>query len=301
LGAAGEFEDYSQAQAMHLVGKLRDFFLEEFDALPESRLAEMRKISEVAMRYAAGESIPSIADDMYRGAPRRVHFDIGTMTSRIFRRNQDGYGGNLLQALTEEPLERNDFDPSRIEKPQPTTFGLVAPKSSIVTTAAPKRETTDSCVVSASKKQVQTTTQRITPPTLEAPQPLTSHQLILAKAILYLCNDNGKFDVRGAKCITDPEAMYVEGAAQNKAKMICMACPIIATCLADALLSEYAEGYSYGVRGGMTARQRRKFLKMTREPKAFAEEILSGRLSATSDTSKAIDGQLKSTSHMFRA
>ena len=33
----------------------------------------------------------------------------------------------------------------------------------------------------------------------------------------------------------DPDALFVQGAAQNRAKAICMGCPVRTECLADAL------------------------------------------------------------------
>ena len=37
-------------------------------------------------------------------------------------------------------------------------------------------------------------------------------------------------------CVTqDPDALFVQGAAQQQAKQICVGCPVIAECLADAL------------------------------------------------------------------
>jgi WhiB family redox-sensing transcriptional regulator len=40
---------------------------------------------------------------------------------------------------------------------------------------------------------------------------------------------------RGACRTADPDALFVQGAAQNRAKSICMACPVRTECLADAL------------------------------------------------------------------
>ena len=50
---------------------------------------------------------------------------------------------------------------------------------------------------------------------------------------------------------------FVQGAAQQLAKQVCMGCPVIAECLADSLdnLTEF------GVWGGMTERERRALLK----------------------------------------
>lgn len=62
---------------------------------------------------------------------------------------------------------------------------------------------------------------------------------------------------RGACVVLDPDAMFVAGAAQNQAKLICSGCPIRLDCLADALGSRT----EFGVWGGMTERERRKLLR----------------------------------------
>src|SRR3982074_3104636 len=62
---------------------------------------------------------------------------------------------------------------------------------------------------------------------------------------------------RGACRDIDPEALFVVGAAQHKAKVICMSCPVRIDFLADALDSR-AE---FGVWGGMTERERRTLLR----------------------------------------
>jgi WhiB family redox-sensing transcriptional regulator len=62
---------------------------------------------------------------------------------------------------------------------------------------------------------------------------------------------------RGACRDIDPESLFVVGAAQHKAKAICMGCPVRIDCLADALDGR-AE---FGVWGGMTERERRTLLR----------------------------------------
>ena len=61
-----------------------------------------------------------------------------------------------------------------------------------------------------------------------------------------------------AACRTsDPDALFVQGAAQNRAKAICLACPVRTECLADALDNRI----EFGVWGGMTERERRALLR----------------------------------------
>ena len=63
----------------------------------------------------------------------------------------------------------------------------------------------------------------------------------------------------------EPDAMFVRGAAQQKAKQVCIGCPVIAQCLADSL-DNHTE---FGVWGGMTERQRRALLKRRPQVKSW--------------------------------
>lgn len=56
---------------------------------------------------------------------------------------------------------------------------------------------------------------------------------------------------------SDPDALFVQGAAQNRAKAICMGCQVRTECLADALDNRV----EFGVWGGMTERERRALLR----------------------------------------
>ncbi|MGP3966498.1 WhiB family transcriptional regulator [Streptomyces sp. 6N223] len=56
---------------------------------------------------------------------------------------------------------------------------------------------------------------------------------------------------------TDPDELFVQGAAQNRAKAVCSGCPVRTECLADALDSRV----EFGVWGGMTERERRALLR----------------------------------------
>ncbi len=56
---------------------------------------------------------------------------------------------------------------------------------------------------------------------------------------------------------TDTNELFVQGAAQNRAKLICRGCPVRTECLADAL----DNGIEFGVWGGMTERERRALLR----------------------------------------
>lgn len=62
---------------------------------------------------------------------------------------------------------------------------------------------------------------------------------------------------RGACRQGNPDALFVQGAAQHEAKVVCQRCPVRVACLADALDNQV----EYGVWGGMTERERRSLLK----------------------------------------
>src|ERR1700746_735347 len=55
---------------------------------------------------------------------------------------------------------------------------------------------------------------------------------------------------------TDPDELFVRGAAQRKAAVICRHCPVMQECGTEALDNKV----EFGVWGGMTERQRRALL-----------------------------------------
>ena len=55
----------------------------------------------------------------------------------------------------------------------------------------------------------------------------------------------------------DPDELFVTGAAQNRAKAVCMGCVVRTECLSDALDNRV----EFGVWGGMTERERRALLR----------------------------------------
>jgi len=54
-----------------------------------------------------------------------------------------------------------------------------------------------------------------------------------------------------------PDSLFVQGAAQNRAKSVCLGCPVRTECLADSLDNRV----EFGVWGGMTERERRALLR----------------------------------------
>lgn len=56
---------------------------------------------------------------------------------------------------------------------------------------------------------------------------------------------------------SEPDELFVQGAAQNRAKAVCLGCPVRTECLADALDNRT----EFGIWGGMTERERRALLR----------------------------------------
>jgi len=68
---------------------------------------------------------------------------------------------------------------------------------------------------------------------------------------------DSEWAARAACRSTDPDLLFVQGAAQNRAKAICLGCQVRTECLADALDNRV----EFGVWGGMTERERRALLR----------------------------------------
>ncbi|MDS1271783.1 WhiB family transcriptional regulator [Lipingzhangella sp. LS1_29] len=77
-----------------------------------------------------------------------------------------------------------------------------------------------------------------------------------------------------AKCREiDPDALFVQGAAQNRAKLICRGCPVRTECLAEALDARI----EFGVWGGMTERERRALLRRRPDVKSWWKLLTQAR------------------------
>src|SRR6478672_1041220 len=80
----------------------------------------------------------------------------------------------------------------------------------------------------------------------------------------------------------DPDELFVTGAAQNRAKAVCMGCPVRTECLADALDNRV----EFGVWGGMTERERRALLR--RRPEVTSWGALFAQARAGETVSSAV-------------
>lgn len=67
--------------------------------------------------------------------------------------------------------------------------------------------------------------------------------------------------------------LFVEGAAQNRAKSLCTGCPVQAECLAYAL----DQRVEHGVWGGMTERERRGLLRRRPTVRSWARLLDTAR------------------------
>jgi WhiB family transcriptional regulator, redox-sensing transcriptional regulator len=90
-----------------------------------------------------------------------------------------------------------------------------------------------------------------------------------AQGILHSVDAKERFAwVSKALCrTTDPDELFVRGAAQRKAAVICRHCPVMQECGAEALDNKV----EFGVWGGMTERQRRALLKQHPEVVSWAD------------------------------
>jgi len=84
-------------------------------------------------------------------------------------------------------------------------------------------------------------------------------------------NDN--WNNEAACAGTDPDLLFVQGAAQNRVKIICAGCTVRTECLAIALDNQI----EYGVWGGMTERERRALLRRRNTVTSWRELLMSAR------------------------
>ena len=92
--------------------------------------------------------------------------------------------------------------------------------------------------------------------------------LVAANSNLRPVTSDARAWVSNALCRDrDPDELFVRGAAQREAAVICRYCPVIQECGVDALDNKV----EYGIWGGMTERQRRALLKQHPEVVSWAD------------------------------
>ena len=77
-----------------------------------------------------------------------------------------------------------------------------------------------------------------------------------------------------AKCrFTESDELFVDGAAQTRAKRLCDECPVLAECLAEAL----DNNLQWGIWGGMTERERRALLRRRPDVTSWRQVLETAR------------------------
>jgi WhiB family redox-sensing transcriptional regulator len=77
----------------------------------------------------------------------------------------------------------------------------------------------------------------------------------------------------------DPDGLFVRGAEQRRAKLVCLNCPVRAQCLAEALDNRI----EFGVWGGMTERERRALLRRRPDVDSWRELLDAARRNYETD------------------
>ena len=78
----------------------------------------------------------------------------------------------------------------------------------------------------------------------------------------------------------EPDQLFVRGAEQRKAKLVCLGCPVRMECLAEALDNKI----EFGVWGGMTERERRALLRRRPDVESWHELLDNARQEHVEDT-----------------
>lgn len=72
-----------------------------------------------------------------------------------------------------------------------------------------------------------------------------------------------------AKCRDSKDTLFVEGAAQRKARVVCQGCPVRIDCLTEALDNRI----EWGIWGGLTERERRHLLRTRTEVTSWRQVL----------------------------
>lgn len=76
-----------------------------------------------------------------------------------------------------------------------------------------------------------------------------------------------------------PDELFVRGAEQNRAKLMCGSCPVRTECLAEALDNQI----EWGVWGGMTERERRALLRRQDKVASWRQVLEAAKAKASRD------------------
>jgi WhiB family redox-sensing transcriptional regulator len=85
--------------------------------------------------------------------------------------------------------------------------------------------------------------------------------------------EQGDWRVRAACRDENPDQLFVRGAEQRKARMVCVGCPVRTECLGEALDNRI----EFGVWGGMTERERRALLRRRPDVRNWRELLEAAR------------------------
>lgn len=85
--------------------------------------------------------------------------------------------------------------------------------------------------------------------------------------------EQGDWRVQAACRDENPDQLFVRGAEQRKARMVCLGCPVRTECLGEALDNKI----EFGVWGGMTERERRALLRRRPEVRNWRELLEAAR------------------------
>ena len=77
-----------------------------------------------------------------------------------------------------------------------------------------------------------------------------------------------------------PDELFVRGAEQNRAKLMCGSCPVRTECLAEALDNQL----EWGVWGGMTERARRALLRRQDKVASWRQVLEAAKTKASRET-----------------
>ncbi|GLZ33011.1 transcriptional regulator WhiB [Lentzea sp. NBRC 105346] len=92
--------------------------------------------------------------------------------------------------------------------------------------------------------------------------------------------DQGDWRINASCRDEEPDQLFVRGAEQRKAKLVCLGCPVRMECLAEALDNRI----EFGVWGGMTERERRALLRRRPDVDSWYELLDNARQEHLEDT-----------------